>query len=229
MKQRNFKKYAFEFLSIFIAVISAFALNNWNDNRRNNQAESKILKEISNGLEQDIQDVELNVFGHKFGLKASQYWRKVIMNEEVDQDSIRTYYFNFLRDYISIQNTSGYENLKSRGLELISNDSLRTAIISLYEYDFKTLKSLEENYYEMQFNQNYYKDINNIFAPNFTFDKEGMITGIKKPLNLSQDEKNILLSYFWKIDTNRKFVLSFYDQIKENIIALKAQIEEEER
>ena len=53
---KNWKKYTFEFLSIFIAVSSAFALNNWNDNRRDRNAERKILEEIYNGLEKDLDD-----------------------------------------------------------------------------------------------------------------------------------------------------------------------------
>ncbi|MFK7748164.1 MAG: hypothetical protein AB8B65_07230 [Kordia sp.] len=40
IKIKNWKKYTFEFLSIFIAVISAFALNNWNENRNNRNAET---------------------------------------------------------------------------------------------------------------------------------------------------------------------------------------------
>ena len=50
MKKIDFapwKKHGFEFLSIFIAVISAFALNNWNDNRNADKSESKILIEIA--------------------------------------------------------------------------------------------------------------------------------------------------------------------------------------
>lgn len=46
----NWTKYGFKFLSIFIAVISAFALNNWNENKRDAHSEHKILIEISNGL-----------------------------------------------------------------------------------------------------------------------------------------------------------------------------------
>ncbi len=42
-KLPNLKKYTFEFLSIFIAVISAFGLNNWNDHRRDRVAELKIM------------------------------------------------------------------------------------------------------------------------------------------------------------------------------------------
>lgn len=50
MKKANWEKIGFEFLSIFIAVTSAFALNNWNENRRDDNAANKILAEISNGL-----------------------------------------------------------------------------------------------------------------------------------------------------------------------------------
>ena len=63
IKKAKWKKYSFEFLSIFVALISAFALNNWNDNRKDSLAESKILLEILNGLEKDKKDIELNVKG----------------------------------------------------------------------------------------------------------------------------------------------------------------------
>ena len=72
-KQRgriNWKKLGLEFLSIFIAVISAFALNNWNENRRDNEAANKILAEISNGLKKDIDDVRINKKGHEDGILA---------------------------------------------------------------------------------------------------------------------------------------------------------------
>lgn len=229
MEKGRWKKYAFEFLSIFIAVISAFALNNWNENRRDNHAENKILVEIMNGLEKDIEDVKLNVFGHQYGIKASQFWRKVITNEVTNLDTIKSYYFNFLRDFISIQNTSGYENLKSRGLELVKNDSLRTAIISLYEYDYKTLKSFEEEYFEMQFHKNYYKEINGHIAPNFKYDTFGDIIGIELPIDISEKDKNILISYLWRVEENRKFVLQLYRQVEIKINSLKESIEEEIR
>jgi len=227
MSTTTWKKYTFEFLSIFIAVISAFALNNWNENRRDNRAESKMLTEIMNGLDKDIEDVKLNTMGHEFCIKASDYWRKVINDEAVNTDTIQGYYFNFLRDFVSIQNTSGYENLKSRGLELVRNDSLRTAIISLYEYDYQILKSMEEDYFEMQFHENYFKELNQHIAPSLQYDSTGSIVGLQQPTNINEKDKKILLSYLWKVDANRKFLLTFYTQIEEKINALKAQIVEE--
>lgn len=225
--KNNWKKYTIEFLSIFIAVISAFALNNWNDNRRDNNAESKILTEILNGLELDKQDVQHNILGHEHCIKSGRYWRSIINGEVVSTDSIWRHYFLLTRDFISIQNTSGYETLKSRGFELIKKDSLRAKIISLYEFDYQTLEKLEEQYSEMQFHESYYNRINEAIAPNFKFDPNGEIVGMKLPLKIEENERKVLLSYLWKIEINRKFTLEAYREVDGKIGQLMEKIKSE--
>ena len=224
MKER---KYTFEFLSIFIAVISAFALNNWNDNRNNRNAQDKILSEISNGLEKDLEDVRQNIFGHKLGINAAQYFRRIIANDSVAQDSLFPYYFNLCRDFISVQNTSGYETLKSKGLELIENDLLRTKIISLYEYNYNTLRKFEEEYYEMQFHRNYYQDINRIISPYFIINDEKNLVGMDLSLELSIEDEKLLLSHLWRIVNNRSFVLQYYIDVESKIVELRKDIQKE--
>ncbi|MFT5183979.1 MAG: hypothetical protein ACI84C_001107, partial [Flavobacteriales bacterium] len=113
----------------------------WNDNRKDNNADTKILDEISNGLAKYLDDITLNIRGHKEGVVGFKYWRKVINNTESSQDSVLINYLNLTRDFVSIQNKAGYETLKSKGLELIKNDSLRLEIISLYEYDLEHWKN----------------------------------------------------------------------------------------
>lgn len=225
MKKTNWKNYGFEFLSILFAVLTAFALNNWNENRRENIAANKILAEIYNGLEKDIEDVRVNKMGHEIGIKACDYWRNILEGNEVSLDTVLGYYFNLTRDYISIQNISGYETLKSKGLELIKDDSLRFEIITLYEYDYNILKKFEEEYLEMQYHQSYFMEINNHIAPNLEYDKMGNPTGLKLPLKISKPEKNKLLSYLWKIKRNRIFLLDFYVETEEKIIQLQKKIE----
>lgn len=225
MKGNLWKKFAFEFLSIFVAVITAFALGNWNDNRKERFTEVKILEEIANGLEKDIEDIKQNIFGHDQGIQACKYWRNAILNTPVDLDSTAGYYLALTRDFICIQNVSGYESLKSKGLEAIKLDSLRFKIISLYEYDFHVLKQLEESYYELQFQKNYFHAFNDIIAPHLLFDQKGKITGFKQPLKLSETEKSRMLSYLWKIETNRKFALFFYNGVEKKIEHLIHEIE----
>lgn len=86
---KNWKKYSVDFLSIFIAVISAFALNNWNDNRKDRIAESKILTEISNGLKKDLEDVKENKLGHEQGIKSVSFFKKLLTQKDsISKDSI---------------------------------------------------------------------------------------------------------------------------------------------
>ena len=203
----SWKKYSFEFLSIFIAVISAFALNNWNDNRKDNLAEEKILIEIKNGLKKDLKDIQVNTQGHKRGIKACQFWRKIILNKSVTIDSLQLRYVELTRDFTSLQNNSGYETLKAKGLELMANDSLRANLISLYEYDYDTLRKLEEEYEEMQYQKNYFNNINNLIAPNLIFDDKGNIVSINTPINLEEGQQKILLSYLMKIDIKQNYGL----------------------
>jgi len=217
----------FEFLSIFIAVISAFALNNWNDKRKDNRAESKILAEILNGLEKDREDISLNTIGHEQGIESCSFWREIFRDKTPNLDLLQQHYFMLTRDFISIQNTSGYETLKSRGFELIKNDFLRARIISLYEFDYQKVEKLEEDYNEMQFHNNYFNKINGVIAPHFKYDLEGNISGINLPLELIESERKIMLSYLWMIQGNRKFVLQSYKQVDKKIRILMKEIEEE--
>lgn len=226
MNWQNVRKYAFEFFSIFVAVIAAFALNNWNDNRRDRIVEYNILKEINNGLQKDLEDIQINQMGHDQGLTACNFWRRVLKNDSFSKDSLLQNYFNLTRDFIMIQNNSGYETLKSKGLEIIQDDSLRYAIISLYEYDYIALKKFEEEYTEMQFHQSFFHEFNNLLSPYFIFDEEGILYDIELPLNLSKEQENALLTYIWKIYINRSFIKDYYYKIEENLKQLRHQIGE---
>lgn len=224
MKKRISTPYLLDFLSVFVAVLAAFALNNWNDNRRDSKAESKILAEISNGLQKDVEDVKMNVLGHQQGVKACAYWRRLLLHQETNPDTLQQYFFILTRDFVSVQNTSGYETLKSKGLELLRNDSLRSEVISLYEYDYKTFIKLEKEYDELQFQSNYFLDFNRIVAPSLKFNELGMISGMNLPLDLPEAESNILLTYLWKMEVNRRFILQFYEEVEVKIEKLQHNI-----
>ena len=66
----------------------------------------------------------------------------------------------------------------------------------------------------MQFQENYFNEINQELAPNFKFDANQNIIGINSPLVISDHKKKILLLCLWKIQKNRNFILSFYSDIE---------------
>ena len=223
---KNWKKYLFEFLSIFFAVIFAFTLNKWNENRKDHIVENKILIEISNGLKRDSLDLANDERSYELNMKAIKYFRKLINNIEVENDSLSLYYFFLTRDYVTVQNTSGYETLKSKGLETVKNDSLRKNIIDLYEVTYKLHQKFTEDYDENKYMKNYFEKINNAVAPNFSYDSKGNIIGIQQPLNLNQKDANIVNSYLWRLQMNRNDRLSVIKTDQKIIGAARKSIQE---
>ncbi len=227
MKKTSWKKYAFEFLSIFIAVISAFALSNWNDNRNSRLSEEKILREINNGISIDIQDFDGNMGGHQLSLRANAVFRDLINNKTVTQDSIQLFYIALFRDYTPIINRSGYESLKASGMKTIKNDSLRFKIIALYDYYYNLIEKVEDGIDEMKTFPNYFSLINDRLHAHMIFDQRGNFLRFDLPMNLTEQTKKELLSYLWRLEINRRFKLSRYETVKQAIQNVKKSIEEE--
>lgn len=118
------------------------------------------------------------------------------------------------RDFISIQNISGYETLKSKGLEIVQNDSLRLEIIALYENNYNSLRKLEEDYSELQFHDSYFKEFNEVFGTQFYHRRCGQDQRNKTAHQDWGKREKILLVYLWKMRTNRIIMLGGYQEIK---------------
>jgi hypothetical protein len=223
-KFKNWKKYLFEFLSIFLAVTFAFLLDRWNDDRKDGIAENKILEEIYNGLERDSLDIANDEQYFKIAFRGIKYFNDIIDGKTIQNDSLVTFYYLFSRESIVVQNKSGYESLKSRGLETVKNDSLRSKIIDLYEVDYELARKFNEEHSEYKFMQNYFHKINDALATNFEYDSTNNIKGIKLPLELNEKEKSLLKSYLWKIAVGKQDRLQASQFGKEKIGKLRTAI-----
>ena len=226
MKKNKWKKYIIEFLSVFVAVVSAFALTNWNDNRKSSHSEQKILTEIRNGISIDKQDFEGNIIGHKLSLRANYVFKELLKGKKIPQDSIGLFYTVLFRDYAPVINHSGYESLKETGLKTITNDSLRFQIISLYDYHYGIIDVLS-NVNEMQSFENYFAPVNLLLHPYMEFDNSGNLTQITNPKELSETQRKEILSYLWRIRNNRRFILGRYKSIIQTMEKVKSNIENE--
>lgn len=228
MPNKSWKKYAFEFLSIFIAVISAFALNNWNSDRNDRLSEEKILIEIKNSLIKDVADFQANVYGNQQSLMAIKAFRDWLDGQPMTKDSVAYYYTALFRDYPPVINKSAYESYKANNLKIISNDSLRLHIISLYDYYYNIIEILAYRAEEMGTYTNYYEPINAILAPYLIFDTQKIKPkDIQKRNALTSEEKNQVLNAFWRIQSNRRLKLNRYQMILDQIEKVNQQIEAE--
>lgn len=155
-KTGKYFKYAIgEIFLIVIGILIALSINNWNNKKQNSKKEIFHLKEIRNNLQENLL-VEIIPAVEDYKVRLNSYSRLKTefysSSENLSQDTVRSLIFKTILDWELLLNEVAFENLKSTGLDLITNDTLRTQITTLYGYYFNNLMIHEKR------TQNFFSD-----------------------------------------------------------------------
>ena len=121
-----------EIILVVLGILIARQINNWNEARKQGKIESKILKEIQLDLLATQSEIKGDLESHQRALNSSIIFKDFLINSENYQDSILRHFLRSMNDRQTYPKTGGYEALKSKGLEIISNDTLRSSITAAY-------------------------------------------------------------------------------------------------
>ncbi|MBW2938062.1 hypothetical protein KXJ69_08085 [Aureisphaera sp. CAU 1614] len=152
-KTGKYFKYAIgEIILVVIGILIALQINNWNEANKRVDQEEKMLIELLVNLRKDSIDNAINARWYERVEKSA-----VIINQTLEQripwhDSLATHFGNLYTHGISTYNTSAFENLKSIGFNLISNDSIRIALTNLYGISYKLVEKTEDQMSKDNFN-----------------------------------------------------------------------------
>ena len=127
LAEGNLKRYlAFasgEILLVMVGILLALQVNNWNENRKMIKEESKYLQRIYSDIKAD----------------SSYFSQRIIAsNQEIDN------YYRFIHESYKEQNSTFLEMIHAGKLDLITDDSLKTAINKLYTRYEAVGKHLQE-------------------------------------------------------------------------------------
>lgn len=149
LRENKFTRYLIyaigEIILVVIGILIALYINNWNQQQKRGNEEIVILKEISENLEADLIDFNNNYTHFQNTKIASSNLIKAVESNINYNDSLAFHlYFSGMVPYLSV-NLSGYKLLESKGIELISNDSLRQYITGLYDVWYPRILSSERD------------------------------------------------------------------------------------
>jgi len=228
-KTGAYLKYAMgEIVLVVIGILIALQINNWNINEQQRKIEVKYLTEIRDNLKKDLSDIDFNI---DFNQNKSQSNKIVLdyLDGKIDYaDSLEFHFSNLLFTTRTVVNMSAYENLKSRGLEIITNDSLRQRITTLYEYEFNNAIDFEtKDDHEFQY-QILIPEVTkalNIIEFNAA---RGYPSGLARPIDENLLVDNYSLRNALKINyTLRGYMTTNYQYLKADVEACIAHIEKE--
>jgi len=126
-------EYLLEILVIIIGILLAFMLNDWNDSRKQKMLEIELLHTIKSDLESALEELEGDMAAILESQNSGYIFKEFLMNEPIFRDSMLLHYERLNNDRQTRPKTLGYASLKSMGMDIISNDSLRLEITDTYE------------------------------------------------------------------------------------------------
>jgi hypothetical protein len=136
----KYLKYALgEIILVVIGILIALQINTWNEARKDRIYELKMLTEISQSLKNDLLHFEDMIATYDGLYTTSDYFMELSKNNVPFNDTLMGKVFE-LNNGINFQYNSGpYEALKSSGIDKISNDTIRNAIINLFDFELPIL------------------------------------------------------------------------------------------
>jgi len=135
-----------EILLVVIGILIALSINNWNEQQKLNRYERKMLNEIHASLQGDYERCQVALEQLNALSNANDSIIRFIKTELTEVTTVVNYFdITSLNMQIEFQ-TSAYESLKSKGLDIISNDSLRIDLSNLYDFEYPRIMADFSNY-----------------------------------------------------------------------------------
>lgn len=116
-----------------VGILIAVKINNINEAGKINNVEKQTLIEIRTSLQKNLDEVKKMSAAHAIQIKSFEILQDHQKEERVYHDSLDAHFGRFYNYYTPLFDYAPYETLKSRGVELIKNDSVKNDIINVYE------------------------------------------------------------------------------------------------
>ncbi|MBK7871754.1 MAG: hypothetical protein IPJ74_14285 [Saprospiraceae bacterium] len=118
-----------EILLVVIGILIALQVNNGNENRKQTAKSYEILKEIKENLASNSKQFQEEIKLEEKTIASIDIIMNNIKNVKVYNDSLDKHFHLSIFWCTSVWKTSGYESLKSQGIDLIKSKELRESII----------------------------------------------------------------------------------------------------
>ncbi len=150
----KYLKYAIgEILLVMIGILLALQVNNWNENKKLKKEEINMLKELRKDVAFSVTELDTVI---KYNQETVTYLKHIQKHlyEDLPYSKVLDTAFAYLDIFhIPYLPKISYETLKVKGMDRLSNDSLKAKIISIYDFEFQRLINDYVNW-EWSFSQN---------------------------------------------------------------------------
>jgi len=164
LSENKFSKYLIyaigEIILVVIGILIALSINNWNEKRKYNNLEIVTLIEIQKGLNQALNENERAEQANLGTIKSYEILLEHFEKKLPYSELVSVHFRRLMAWQEPDFNYTGFELLKSRGPDLISNDSIKIKLLEIYE---EKIQYLVNDHNKTEWNYN-----NTVMTPFYT-------------------------------------------------------------
>ncbi len=145
LSENKFSKYLLyaigEILLVVIGILIALSINNWNQERIERKVEKRLLAELFENLEFNEKNLESDIAEEYKSINSINHVLKILNNKLPYHDSMDYHFGRAQYSPDIILSSTAFHSIQSKGFDIIASDSLRNAIITLFDNDYGFLIS----------------------------------------------------------------------------------------
>lgn len=138
-----------EFILVILGILIALQIENWNQNRQVRKLESVLLNELLLNLNTDYEDIRFNINALNIVLNSSEIVLSQLEEKSPYNDSLEYHFGELTKATIFNKNLSAFESIKSIGLDIIKNNTLRQQISYLYSVKYDIIERIERLHHQV--------------------------------------------------------------------------------
>lgn len=147
-KTGKYFKYAIgEIVLVVIGILIALQINNWNENRKIQIQEIKLLSDLHLELKKTLDEFQVGMEFIKITIEDINRIEYYIKNGLPYATELDSCFGRIPHNYAGSFNSAAYNSLKTMGIGIIQNEKLRMEIINMYDVKFLNIPdySVDEN------------------------------------------------------------------------------------
>ena len=208
-----------EIILVVIGILIALNINIRNEASKLKYKELVLLTEIKQNLKQDINLLNSNLIANKERIRSNEIVKFSLETKSTFNDSLKYHFGNIFGNFRFTENNSAWENLKSIGLDLISNDSLRNSLSNLYSTKYGYIEDVENRIDDKyQWEQLYPQILKHIDID--TLWVSGTPENLEELINDREFLEVIKMNIFL-----RNFMQQRYSAVQKNVISVLEQVD----
>ena len=152
-KTSKYFKYAIgEIILVVIGILIALQINNWNEDRKEQEKETEVLNQLQLDIEETLMELTDDIAFQQISFNQTD--SIIFYDPETSKKDFVSYFMPDKDGHLYLDDTklyppkSTYENLKTIGFEIIQNSDLRLKVIDLYERELPRVEIWENLVYD---------------------------------------------------------------------------------